>query len=246
MLIYLNISLLYRSWFLHLFSLKFYKNREEVITYKERNILENRFGGFPVILSGAGMILWMFVWVFSCFEKEPFKDRTPPRFFNMSFLVLASAICLWQSAFQNCLSYDIVCMTSWTSLNETSCWVISVLIIFQWRKAELSLSWKLTFVLIKASMLVPDQFNWQVWCPCFVLSLYRSLCTDLALWFGALVSTSRSSALAANDLAHCQKCLFLSHYFSVLCGGLMTLLSHQHFLFRLLRANMSALYVCAW
>lgn len=90
-------------------------------------------------------------------------------------------------------------MTSWTSLNETSCWVISVLIIFLWRKVELSLSWKLTFVLIKASMLVPDQFNWQVWCLRFVLSLSRPLCTVLALWFGILLLKTRSSAPAVKS-----------------------------------------------
>lgn len=110
-------------------------------------------------------------------------------------------------------------MTSWTSLNETSCWVILVLIIFRWRKVELSLSWKLTFVLIKASMLVPDQFNWQVWCLRFLLSLYSPLCTDLAVWFGVLVLKSHSSALAANNLAHCQKCLFFVSLFQCSLWG---------------------------
>lgn len=63
-----------------------------------------------------------------------------------------------------------------------------MLIISVWRKVELSLSWKLTFVLIKPSMLVPDQFNWQVRCLSCVLFFHRPLCTHFALWFGLLVS----------------------------------------------------------
>lgn len=164
------------------------------------------------------------------FGKRAFLRATPIWIFQYVLPRTASAIYLWQSAFQNRLSYGIVCMTSWTSLNETRCWAISLLIIFLCRKVELSLSWKLTFVLIKASMLVPDQFNWQVWCLRFVRSLYRPLCNDLPLWFDVLVSKSRWSAPAANDLARCQKLLFLSHYFTVLCGQLMTILSLYYFL----------------
>lgn len=188
-------------------------------------------------------------WYSECvflFGKSAFWRATPIWIFQYVLpRTLASAICLWQSAFQNHLSYGIVCMTSWISLNETRCWVISLLIIFLCRKVELSLSWKLTFVLIKASMLVPDQFNWQVWCLRFVRSLYRPLCTDLPLWFDVLVSKSRWSAPAANDLTRCQKSLFLSHYFTVLCGQLMTILSLYYFLCCLFESkHVCRLFVC--
>lgn len=52
-----------------------------------------------------------------------------------------------------------------------------------WRKVIASLSWKLTFVLIKASVLVPDRINWQVGCLHSMPPIYRPVCGSNLLAF---------------------------------------------------------------
>lgn len=174
------------------------------------------------------MILWMCfpLWQKSLLKSDPHLDFSicPSSYFSKCNL--SAAVSLPKPfELRHCL-HDKLHQSKWNALLGN----ITVDHLSVCRKVELSLSWKLTFVLIKASMLVPDQFNWQVWCLCFVRSLSRPLCTDLPLWFDVLVSKSRWSAPAANDLARCQKLLFLSHYFTVLCEQLMTILSLYYFL----------------